>query len=385
MAAQTPATRDRYMDFLRAFAILTVVIGHWMIGVIWWQQGYIHTTNAIGITPWLWLLTWFLQVMPLFFLVGGFSNLKTYDSFKRRGESTRAWLHSRAMRLIKPSAVFLAVWAVIQVAMHLLDIGSEHAFLRGMLPPGATVPFGPLWFLPVYLYAILLAPWTIKLHRQFGIWVPVVMTAVVAAVDALAFIGGHSGLRYINIFVVWLIPHQLGYFYADERLKNASRRFLWKMALAGLAGLILFTNPPIYFGHGAEWFSGLRSFPKSLLGTDLERIANTYPPTIVMVAASFWIIGVALLLRRRLSHWLERSGPWMFTIYVNSIIMTLYLWHMTAYLAAILVLWPFGLGHEHETGLTWWLQRPLWIVVPGAFLMLLVMIFGRFERPKPAG
>ena len=392
LAEHTPDTRDRYVDFIRAFSILTVVLGHWFIGVIWWQGGIIKTTNAIGVTSWMWLATWVFQVMPLFFFVGGFSNIVTYESYKRRGLSTGEFLRTRAMRLLKPSFVFLGAWAVAQVGLHLLDIGAgtgfklwdDTWFLRGMLPPGATVPFGPLWFLPAYLVVILLAPVMIRLHRLFGIWIVVALVSASAAVDVAGFIGGLHGVRYLNVLFIWLLPHQIGFFYGDGRMQQMSKRALAVMAAAGLAGLTLLTNPPIFFGHGQEWFGGLHSYPKSLLGTEAEPIANTYPPTLVMVAMCFWAIGVAMLLRKPATRWLERSKrAWMGTIYVNSVIMTLYLWHMTAYLLAILVMWPFGIGHEHDSTAAWWWQRILFEVVPALFLAVLLMVFGRFERPKP--
>jgi len=152
-----------------------------------------------------------------------------------------------------------------------------------------------------------------------------------------------------------------------------------------LAALILFTNPPIYQALGdvgPRWFSGLRSYPKSLLGTDLEPIANTYPPTLPMVAMTCWSIAAAMLARGVASRWLQRTRPWMAVIYLNSVIMTLYLWHMTAYLMAILILWPLGFGGEHDSTARWWLERPLWVLVPGLILAVLVAIFGRFERPS---
>lgn len=31
MAEQAPATRNRYVDFLRALSILAVVVGHWLV------------------------------------------------------------------------------------------------------------------------------------------------------------------------------------------------------------------------------------------------------------------------------------------------------------------------------------------------------------------
>ena len=49
LAARTPDTRDRYVDFLRAVSILAVVFGHWMIMIIWWQEP-IRNTSAIGVT-----------------------------------------------------------------------------------------------------------------------------------------------------------------------------------------------------------------------------------------------------------------------------------------------------------------------------------------------
>jgi hypothetical protein len=88
-----------------------------------------------------------------------------------------------------------------------------------------------------------------------------------------------------------------------------------------------------------------------------------------------------MLLRPRLARWLEKPRAWKATIGLNGVIMTLFLWHMTAFLLAILVLWPLGLGHDHDGTSRWWIERPLWIGVPAAFLVVLVRIFGRFERP----
>jgi hypothetical protein len=143
------------------------------------------------------------------------------------------------------------------------------------------------------------------------------------------------------------------------------------------------TNP-IFGDAGREWFPGIRHYPKSLLGTNVERITNTYPPTICLMAMTFWSIGLALLVRDGLSRWLRRSRPWKATILVNSVIMTLFLWHMTAFLLAVLALWPLGLGQQGDTTIGWWLERPLWVGVPALFLAGLVAIFARIERPVRA-
>ncbi|HWC32779.1 MAG TPA: acyltransferase [Actinomycetota bacterium] len=382
LAARTPATRDRSMDFLRALSILVVVVGHWISGVVFWEGGVIFTRSAIGMTPWLWLLTWFLQVMPIFFFVGGFSNLVTYRSFRRRGDGAGAFLRTRLERLLRPSLAFLGVWAVVQLALHLADVGTPTTpYLRGMKPPGATVPFGPLWFLGMYTIVIVLSPLMIRLHERFGLAVPVAMVAGAIGADALGFATSFEEARWANVAFVWLLPHQLGFFYADGRIQRLSKRAVALIAAGGLAALLLLTNP-IFGERGQRLFPGIGHYPKSLLGTDVEPITNTYPPTIALIAMAFWSIGLAMLAREPLQRWLRRTRPWKAVIFVNSVIMTLFLWHMTAFLLAVLTLWPLGLGQQGDTTLAWWAERPLWIAVPGIFLAGLVAVFGRFERAR---
>ncbi|MGE5461672.1 MAG: acyltransferase family protein, partial [Solirubrobacterales bacterium] len=186
LAANTPSTRDRTVDFLRAASICAVVFGHWFIGLIYWRNGVIGVHSAVGVTAGMWLGTWLFQVMPIFFFVGGFSNLITLDAFHRRGESNGAFVRSRAWRLLRPSLVFVGVWLVVQVVLHLTDTGAptgltlwgDTKMLRGMYPPAATLPFGPLWFLAFYLVVVAIAPATVWLHRRFGLWVPAVMVVM---------------------------------------------------------------------------------------------------------------------------------------------------------------------------------------------------------------
>ena len=392
LAGATPATRDRYVDFLRALSILVVVVGHWTIAIISWDSGVIRSTSAVGKAPGLWLATWVCQVMPIFFFVGGYANLVAYDSARRRGDSALAFMRDRARRLLLPASVLLAVWAVVQVVLHLTDTGASAGpsiagvdLLRGVRPPGQTIPFGPLWFLGVYLVVVCLSPLTIALHRRFRWAVPTVMVVGTVVSDAIGFLGEQDGIRYLNVVFVLLLPHQLGHFYGDGSVDRWPRRALWGMVVVGLGGLVLATNPWVWRLAGEErfaWFPGIGHYPRSLLGTDVESVSNAYPPTICFMLVGLWLIGLVLLLRPRLTAWLQQPGPWKATIAGNAWIMTLFLWHMTAYLLAILGLWPLGFGQETEPSARWWLERPLWIVVPGVILAGLVALFGRVERAR---
>ncbi|HET8525144.1 MAG TPA: acyltransferase [Actinomycetota bacterium] len=392
LARATPATRDRYMDFLRAASIVAVVFGHWFISINHLEREVYSTTSAVGVTSWMWLGTWLFQVMPVFFFVGGFSNLVTYDSFKRRGEPTSAFVRSRLGRLLRPSLVFLGFWLVVQIALHLTNIGGPAGprlfdgtrLLRGMHPPAATLPFGPLWFLGFYLIVVCIAPATIWLHRRFRWWVPAVMVAGAIGVDVIGFGAGLHPVRYLNVALVLLLPHQLGHFYADGTFGRLPRVAFWAMVAVGLGGLVLLTNPWVFepFGQARfDWFPGIGHYPKSLLGTDVEKVSNAYPPTVCFLLACIWSVGAVMLLRPWLSRWLQRPAPWKVTISLNSVIMTLFLWHMTAYFVVLLALWPIGVGHQQDSTAAWWLLRPVFIGLSAIVLAGIVAVVGRFERP----
>jgi hypothetical protein len=215
------------------------------------------------------------------------------------------------------------------------------------------------------------------------------MIAMVVVVDVVGFGLGLDDFRYLNVLPVLLFPHQLGFFYAEGRF--GSRRLHATMAIVGLVGLVLLTSSWFWqlFGDARfDWFPEIGQYPKSLLGTDVEEISNAYPPTVCFLLAAIWSIGGAMLLRPAVTRWLQRPGAWKGTIFANGIIMTLFLWHMTAYLIVALALWPLGFGREQDSTARWWLERPVWILVPGLVLAAIVVLVGRFERPRrpqPAG
>jgi peptidoglycan/LPS O-acetylase OafA/YrhL len=117
MAAQTPQERNRYVDFLRSVSILVVIMGHWLIATAWVVDGEMVVGHLIKDQPQMQWLTWIFQVMPIFFIVGGYSNAVSLESAKRKGIGYADWLFARLNRLVGPLLLLVIAWAVIAVMM----------------------------------------------------------------------------------------------------------------------------------------------------------------------------------------------------------------------------------------------------------------------------
>jgi len=359
LAAATPASRDRYVDFLRAFSISVVVLGHWLMAAVSFGPTGFKATNALAVMPWLQPLTWVLQVMPVFFFVGGFAHLVTYDANKRRGGRYVHFVHGRLARLLRPVGVLLAVWVPLTLLLDASPV--SDAVVR----PVTKLVVQLLWFLGVYVLVCALAPVTIAAHRRWSWRVPVALAVFVGLVDLASFGLGLGWLRWANVLPVWLLAHQLGYFY-----RSYSRRAASLLAAGGLSGLVALT----------AW----GPYPTSMVGMPGERMSNMAPPTVCIVALTALLTGLVVLARPLVTRWLARPRVWTSVVALNGVIMTVFLWHLTALLLAVFLLLPRGLFPQPAVGTgAWWLTRPLWFAVLLALLGGLVAIFGRLERPAP--
>jgi hypothetical protein len=61
--------------------------------------------------------------------------------------------------------------------------------------------------------------------------------------------------------------------------------------------------------------------------------------------------------------------------------MTVYLWHLTALLVCVGVLFPIGFPQPAAGTALWWALRPVWFAAMAVVLAGLVCVFARFERP----
>jgi hypothetical protein len=92
--------------------------------------------------------------------------------------------------------------------------------------------------------------------------------------------------------------------------------------------------------------------------------------------------GLLLSIEAPVRRWLSRATPWTAVVLVNSMIMTAFLWHLTASTLAIggaLLFNDVGLGVTPGSD-TWWAMRPAWLAVYLLVLLPFALGFGRFER-----
>jgi len=359
LAEATPAHRDRYVDLLRVVSIGVVVLGHWLMLTLTADDGRLRTGNVLADLPAAQLLTWAFQVMPLFFLVGGAAHAAALTSLRRRGGTYPEFVAARLRRLLAPTAVFLGVWVVIAA-------GTEAAGWQSndLMRTATRTIVQPLWFLGVYLGVVGFAPLMYAAHRRWGGWVVLALVVAAGAVDAARLLGGVEALGALNVALVWLAAHQVGFLYADGVL---TRRVGLALAVGGLVATTLLTVV-------SGWY------PVSMVGLPGAPVSNMNPPTLALVAHGAWLTGLVVLARGPVTRWLTRRRVWTAVVGANGVVMTVFLWHLSAlFVLAAAVAW--GLPTPEPGGAVWWLTRPVWVAALVALLGPLVAGFRRFERP----
>ncbi|UCD23907.1 MAG: acyltransferase family protein [Gemmatimonadota bacterium] len=364
LAAATPDSRNRYVDFLRALSICMVVVGHWLVAAPYLVDGHLNLTgNMLESRPWTQWLTWLFQVMPVFFMVGGYSNGVSWRSAVRDGRGYSEWLSGRLQRLVGPILPLLTVWALLALAGRQVGIDAD------LVKTGSQMALVPVWFLAVYVGVVVVVPLTHAAWRRFGLssfWF--LLAAVV--LDDVLFFNDVRALGWFNYAFIWLAVHQLGYAWLDGKLGGSGKTLLW-----GASALVLLLVL-VQFGP----------YPLSMVSVPGEEISNSLPPKLPMLLLGIAQCGLLLALEQPARRWLSQLRPWTAAVLINGMIMTVFLWHLTAAMLVIsvaIVLDGVGLEVDPGSGL-WWMLRPVWLSVYVVVLLGLIVVFLRFERAGKA-
>ncbi len=362
IAEATPASRDRVIDGLRAFSLSVVVFGHCFMALVLWRNGVPHLGNSLALHRPLQVLTWVLQVMPLFFFAGGASNAITWSA--KRSGGYPAWLWSRAARLLRPLWVYFAIMAPLSMVVALLAPTKVSA-------PLLLLTTQLLWFLGAYLIVTALGP---LLQRSYGAR-PLATFAVLGlgaiSVDICRFVVDlPAALGIINFVLVWSLAALFGISYVERPPTP-------KVAL-GAAALAVAINVVLV---------DFANYPLSMVGMPGDKFSNMAPPTVVLGLHAVAICLVAIALKEPLQRLFARQRPWAFAVAINTVAMTLYLWHLPMLILLMVLEHATGLGvsvaASHgiiATGSHFWFFWPIHFAVFVAFVWLIVRVLWVLEN-----
>lgn len=371
-----PAGRDLTLDLVRVACVLLVVFVHVRFtGVGRDADGSLLIEKTVEAQPWFAGASWIANIMPLFFVVGGYAARAGWRSALARGEDADAFVRVRLSRLARPALPLFLFFAVALGATRLL--GVDPALVD-------TVAIGvgsPLWFLAAYMVAQALAPTMMRLHERHGAWILLLLFVAALAVDAFRFlfIGGVLGIEPVapsgyglgqelfgipNIMFVWLFAQQIGFFLYDGWF---AQRTWWQLTLM-IAG-----------GYGALWgLVSLGGYTQSMLG-------NQWPPTATMAVLAVIQAAALTLLHRPLTLLMRTRAAQGVVFVIGSRLMTIYLWHLPVIMVLIGIELLLPLPLPAPGSPAWWWTRPVFFVVVLAAVWLLSLWVGRFEKVPPFG
>lgn len=349
--------RNHLIDLARALSVFVVVTFHCLLYQI------VVVDGQPRVVPWApqphaawWTASWFIMIIPLFFIAGGFAHALVIDRMRTQGRSYSYYLASRARRLVGPLLLFAGVATVLSTAGAWLFSASEAVAL--------SVQFAQLlWFVAIYLVIVGVAPWMLALHDRYGVWPMVALTLAAAAVDAWSFAAGDPQLRFWNLLTVWPLCHQLGIAYHRGWFRRGP---VWMpvVVLAVAVALI----PMLVFGLG---------YPASSIGLGDIPVANVLPPTVAMIVLAFGQTALLGLLERAgvartLPPRVERGLG-----IGNALAVTTYLWHIPCIVVAGGVL--FGVSRLLPGWTDALTSQFAVAVVTWAAIVAIVPLIGRLE------
>ncbi len=218
-AATRPSNgRDTGIDLLRALCVVGVVVLHALMVGVAVSDGTPVFDNASTGTWWIVPVSWLLQVMPLFFVIGGFSGFLAYTASRRRGDTAASFVTARVHRLLGPALVVIGAVGTLLALLLVTGVPAELVAVAGYR-------YGqPLWFLGVFLLCQALLPAMVAAHRRRPVVALLSLVAASVAVDAVRLTTGVPALGFLNLAFVWLALQQLGFFLADGSIDALGRR-----------------------------------------------------------------------------------------------------------------------------------------------------------------
>ncbi|MBX9717232.1 MAG: acyltransferase, partial [Microbacteriaceae bacterium] len=356
-ASPPRASRDHAVDLVRAACLLVVVGLHVMMAGVTVETAGLAITNSLDGHPIFAWSTWLVQVMPLFFVMGGFASVLAWRRQRERGVTAADYVRDRVGRLARPALLPLGLVGLTLAVLGLVG-----------LPDNVLADVGfrigqPLWFLAVYLGCSGLVPLMARLHERAP-WVTLLtLLAAVMIIDTTALLTVQPLIGALNLLFVWIFIQQLGFCLADGWFDWRRR---WMLGLTGLAAF------------------GVLLFLTTVVGYSTDMYDNLNPPTAAILVLG---VGQTLLfafLRPWLARLAERETFAGLSGAINTNAMQIYLWHVPVIVLIAVVLLLSGAPFPEPLSAGWWQSRPPFLVAVALLLIPIVIGVSWLERRDEA-
>jgi Acyltransferase family len=325
---------DRLPTVFRSLALAVVVVWHGALSTLRWDGNGPHAGNPLHLVPGGFVLTWFLQVMPLFFLVGGAVSVGSLRRHFERGGSPKQWVVARVRKLLLPALPLVAIG------------GLAAAFASPATVGVLTLALSPLWFLGVYAPITMLAPTLYRLHGRFGHRALIGLAGVTGVVQALRIVGFESRLLWALALVGTWSCAFLGGFHVDGLRHHPLTAA--RLCVAGLTVMIMGTA----FG-----------LPASMVAVRGEAISNMGDVTVSLLGLIAFQAGLVGLFGDRLVRVASRNRVARLVVYVDRYQAAIYVGHLPLWVLTAWLLRSSSLAVGSAADLHWLALRPIWIAI----------------------
>ena len=346
--------RDSAVDLVKAVCLLVVVGLHSLMAGVTVGSDGLSVTNALAGNPAFAWATWGVQVMPLFFLLGGFASITQWRRMRDEGATAADYIRQRVNRLARPAILPIALVGATLATLALTGVSGavlqEVGFKIGQ----------PLWFLAVYLGCSAFVPVMTRLHEAAPRVTLGGLLAAALIIDTVSVTFHLPAISALNFLFVWLFIQQLGFWYADGKFVLPR----WLLLTAGIAAY------------------GTLVFLTLVIGYSKDMYENLNPPTSCIL-----VLGVGqIFLVAYAKPWLDRfaSLPVMrrSADAINRNSMTIYLWHVPIVVMIALSMLGTAMPMPEPLSRSWWETRPMFLAFVALALIPVVLVIARWEKSR---
>lgn len=342
--------RDSGIDVVKAFCLLVVVGLHSLMGAVTVDEQGMRVTNALAGHPIFAWTTWGVQVMPLFFLLGGFGSIHQWRRMREHGAVPADYIRQRVNRLARPAVLPIALVGGTLAALALSGVTGEAAREIGY-------KIGqPLWFLAVYLGCCAFVPLMARFHEAAPRLTLLTLLALALVVDTIGL--SVAPVSALNFLFVWLFLQQLGFWFADGAFAKLPRWSLLALGLASYGALAVLT---LFVGYSTDMYENLN------------------PPTVCILVLGVGQMFLVAFFRPQLDAVATVAVVRRSAAVINANSMTIYLWHVPVVVLIGLAFVGTSTPLPEPLSGTWWETRPLVLLLVAVALVPVVLLLRRLE------